>query len=288
MNTIQDISVTLIDENPDNDKIFNMNDIDHLAEMIDSQGFRGAIEVMEKGDGRYEIVAGHRRYRAYISLGHKTIPCIVSPKMSDVEKTKTLISSNINSRKMDPIDYARAIQYYTEKVCIPEKLNKEEECMRFFGISRPQYYRYLRILGLNDRLLAYASVPNFPYTALVDNSLPEDTQTKIADILDRETLTYKESNPSLFSKHEVEAIVEKGKREEKAKPLPYVAAVTPVSRPVIEIQNIEEKDETEEILEIISHITSQVEQVYDFLEENSENNEVQAAIATLKNLIMDI
>lgn len=292
MTKIEDIKINLIDENPDNEKIFNMNDVDKLAQMIESQGFFGAIEVMEKGDGRYEILSGHRRFRAYKSLEKTSIPCIVSKTMNEYDKAKILISSNINNRRMEPVDYARAIEYYTKKVCEPLKLNKEEECMRFFGISRPQYYRYLRILGLSDRLLTYVKNPSFPYTALVDQSLKEEEQKKVEDLLDYEVKTYANNDIGSLSKNTVEIIVEKAKRPPKSKPKDVPLVEINKEFEIIDKTKPEYdpvKDDAETITNSINHITGQLE-ILDVLIDNAPklDGSVKEAFKQLEKQVKEL
>ena len=102
--TIVDIPVEKIDINPDNADVFNMSDNAELVKEISEHGFLGGIEVVEDGNGRYEIVNGRRRFAAVKSLGWEKIPCIIYKPMDPITKAKKLISSNsrpINFRTED-------------------------------------------------------------------------------------------------------------------------------------------------------------------------------------------
>ena len=55
---------------PDND------DVQSLANSIERGGLLNPIIVRRK-DGWYEIIAGHRRFRAFNQLGYKQIPAII-------------------------------------------------------------------------------------------------------------------------------------------------------------------------------------------------------------------
>ncbi len=167
---LTNIPIELIDENPDNEKIFNMNDVDTLSRTIEKEGFTGAIEVLKKPDGRYEISSGHRRYRAIKELGKKTIPCIISTYTDETTRAKKLLSSNINNRILSPLDWARALQYYTEKVAIPSgkttKAEIVEDCSNYFNWSRSKYYRYYTISKLQPELQELCIDEDFPSSAL--------------------------------------------------------------------------------------------------------------------------
>lgn len=165
---IINLSIELIDVNPDNDKIFNMNDIDFLAEGIEEDGFQGAIEVYKKSNGRYEISSGHRRFLAAQKKNYKNIPCIVKENVSDIERAKNLIGSNIRNRKLNPMDYARSIKYYKDNVLKPQKFKGDtrKEVSRFFGISESQVHKYEVLLKLIEPLQKKSENREVSFSAL--------------------------------------------------------------------------------------------------------------------------
>lgn len=164
---VVNLELDLIDENPDNEHIFNMDDIDALAKSIEEEGFSGAIEVFKKPDGRYEISAGHRRYQAMKRLGRKTIPAIVSASVDNISRAKKLLSSNINNRVLTPLDMARAVEYYKENVLKPSgfKGNMRQALMDFFNKSGTQIHRYEAIMKMIPELQELSNNPMFPFTA---------------------------------------------------------------------------------------------------------------------------
>ena len=115
----KEIPIDLIDPNPMNSQIFNMDGIDRLADAIKYAGFidGSPIGVFKKSDGRYELYSGERRYLACKSLGMEKIPAIVSPQPKDeVSRWKLLLLSNLNGREYRPLDLARAIDAYKTHV----------------------------------------------------------------------------------------------------------------------------------------------------------------------------
>lgn len=192
---IKNIPLENIEENPINEQIFNMNGIEQLAETIKKEGFSGSIEVIDLGNGHYQIYSGHRRYRAVKSLGYPTIPCTIEEKPDDTMLMRKLLSSNIQTRKMLPLDYARAIAEY-EKVLKAEgfKGNKREEIARFFNTSGGQIYRYVAISKMIPRLQEMTNEPEFPYTAFLDaNNFNKSQQEELADKIEY----YMQAHPDL-------------------------------------------------------------------------------------------
>lgn len=178
-----DIAVDLIDENIDNEAIFNMDGIEELAEGIRNEGFKGAITVYKKSDGRYEVSSGHRRLRAAKILNLKAIPCVVYDMPDDIERGIALLSSNIRNRTMKPMDWARAIKYYHE---LKNKAQKGSRLSimspeQFFNFSRQSIFRYMSLNKLNAKLQELANNPDFAYSsfARAANQLNEDEQNEL-------------------------------------------------------------------------------------------------------------
>lgn len=161
------LPIELIDEHPDNETVFNMDFIAELAEVM-ADGYYGAIEVYQKDDGRYEILSGHRRFRARKLNGEKTIPAIISEKPSEIERAKRLILSNIHNRVLTPLDYARCIEYYIDHVLVPSgfKGDKTKECSKVFMKSTTHIKRYLALNKMIPEIKELLITTTFPFTAL--------------------------------------------------------------------------------------------------------------------------
>ncbi len=189
------ISLDLIDENPDNSSVFNMDKIQELADGIEEEGFLGAINVLKKPDGRYEISSGHRRYRAMKKLGRETIPCIVSELPEDYERGLRLLSSNIRNRELGPMDWARAVKYYQDlrkkqkndgdKNAYTGRLR--EDTAKFFGKPVTQIGRYEALNKLIPELQEMANDPIYPWVAIATASpLSPDDQKLLYEALQKQ------------------------------------------------------------------------------------------------------
>ena len=77
LNTMQvrEIPLDQIEENPDNS--YAQTGIDELAESIEVIGLQQPLVVVPVEDGRFRILAGHRRRSALKMLERKTAPCVV-------------------------------------------------------------------------------------------------------------------------------------------------------------------------------------------------------------------
>ena len=175
------IPLDQIDENPENAEIFNMDNIDSLADGIQENGFLGAINVLKKPDGRYEISSGHRRYRAMRALGRETIPCIVDPYPDDdVERVLKLISSNIRNRELHPMDWARVISRYIEAIKSRGFTgNVRNKAAEYFKMAPANINRYLCLLRLIPELQEIANDPDYAFSAFTSASTMDEADQKL-------------------------------------------------------------------------------------------------------------
>ena len=180
------LPIDCIFANPDNEKIFNMNDIDGLVTSIQETGFNGTIEVFELEKNKYEVISGHRRLLAARKAGLKEVPVIIQQIHGEADKAKNLVLSNIHNREISAMDKARAIEYYIDHVLKIEqpKCNTQNEVARIFNIS-VSTVKYLRRLLKYDKSLQDLVDKNLvPYAALIDViKLDEDEQKELAQAL---------------------------------------------------------------------------------------------------------
>lgn len=187
------IPVEKLIENPLNETIFNM-DISSLLKVIRENGFQGTIEVYDLENGTYEISSGHRRFRAAKECGIKEIPCYILDKpQNETESKIRLLESNLTSRKLSPLDYARSITFYMNEVLggangrVFGGGGKRQQAADFFEISDTKAKRYISILNLPEELQQYADIIDFPYDSLQEarDCTPEEIK-RIKELIDEE------------------------------------------------------------------------------------------------------
>lgn len=113
---IKHLSLDLLDEHPENAKIFRELDeqeIGHLAGSMKEAGLVDPIVVWPKEDGRYEIISGAQRVKAAKKLNWEKIECIIEDDEEGINGKKAelrLIDANLYGRNLSPMDYARAFK----------------------------------------------------------------------------------------------------------------------------------------------------------------------------------
>lgn len=117
--------------------------LDELASSIQAQGVVQPIVARPIAGGRYEIVAGERRWRAAKKIGLKVIPAVVR-SMEDRAAMAVALVENIQRADLNPLEEATALKRLMDSV------NKTHESIaEAVGRSRAQVTNMLRLLELN-------------------------------------------------------------------------------------------------------------------------------------------
>ncbi len=117
-----------------------------LADSIRERGLLNPITVNARTDGKYDLIAGQRRFMAYQRLGQMSIPCIIREELDDVDATVVSLIENVHRADMNPIDKARAYQRLYESLGSYSLVAKQA------NVSVTTVTRYLRLLNLTPSL----------------------------------------------------------------------------------------------------------------------------------------
>ena len=105
---VEDIPIDLIDDFPNHPFKVRMDGT--MARLVESVGQYGVLEpclIRPKQDGRYEMVAGHRRKEACIMADCPSIRCIVQ-EMTDDQAVIIMVDSNLHREETLPSEKAFA------------------------------------------------------------------------------------------------------------------------------------------------------------------------------------
>lgn len=95
-----------IDPNPRQPRgEFNAEKLQELTESIRDYGILEPLLVVEKSGGRYELIAGERRWRAAVALKLKAVPVLVR-QADDLEKLELSLIENLQRQDLNPIEEA--------------------------------------------------------------------------------------------------------------------------------------------------------------------------------------
>lgn len=201
---IREIPIGLIDDFPDHPfKVIDNEEMLKLAESIMENGVLNPAILRPKEDGRYEIVAGHRRKRACILAGLDTLrsevveldrdQAVIYMVDSNIQRTEILPSEKAFSYKMR-LEAMKRQGKRTDLTSVPtaQKSSKtsRELLGEAVGESQDQIRRYIRLTELIPELLEMVDEGKIALRPAVELSyLPEDMQTEIFKHIEFEDCT---------------------------------------------------------------------------------------------------
>lgn len=94
-------------------QVFDKRQIQELAHTIDEHGLLQPIVLRQYEAGKYEIIAGERRFRAMQLLQWEEAPAIVE-KMSDRESASLALIENLQRSQLSSVEEARAYRKLME------------------------------------------------------------------------------------------------------------------------------------------------------------------------------
>jgi ParB family chromosome partitioning protein len=118
-----------------------------LAESIKARGVIQPVLVRPVSGGRYELIAGERRWRAAQIAELDTIPAVVR-RHDDAASLELAVIENMAREDLNPVDEARACAGLVEEL----GLTREEVGLRV-GRSRVAVSNLIRLLDLPDEAL---------------------------------------------------------------------------------------------------------------------------------------
>lgn len=108
---IRRLAINLLDDHPANVRDdLGDDDLMALADSIRTIGLLQPLVVAPKPDGRFEILAGHRRRAALLFAGEETAPCVVRPRLERGPALELMLAENLQRRTLNPIEEANAYQ----------------------------------------------------------------------------------------------------------------------------------------------------------------------------------
>ncbi len=150
---LKSLSISSIEPLPGNPrKHFDEGALDELAASIATRGVIQPIIVRPKGAGRYQLVAGERRWRAAQKARLHQIPALVRD-LDEREVMALALIENLQREDLNPVEEARAYQRLSDQEGMTQA-----EIARMVEKSRSHVANIQRLLGLPDDVLNLVEV----------------------------------------------------------------------------------------------------------------------------------
>ena len=132
-------------------KVFNQESLQELTNSIKQNGVIQPIIVRKDKNlvGKFEIIAGERRWLASQNAGLHEIPVVILD-VNDEKSLEFAIVENIQRQDLNAIEEAQGYQRL-----IDEFSYNQEKLAKFIGKSRSYIANSLRLLGLPKEVISY-------------------------------------------------------------------------------------------------------------------------------------
>lgn len=124
-----------------------------LQELVDSIRQHGIIQplIVRRADGRHELIAGERRWRAAQELGLAEVPVIIRTA-SDLEVLELSLIENLQRTDLNPIEEAQGYARLAEEFGM-----RQEDIALKVGRSRAAVANAIRLLDLHPQIQTWVA-----------------------------------------------------------------------------------------------------------------------------------
>ena len=163
--------------------------LDELAQSIKSSGVIQPVLVRERSAGKYEIVAGERRWRAAQRAGLMKVPVVVRD-VPDEKRLELALIENIQRENLNPIDEGKAYKRLADELHLTQ-----EEIAELVGKDRATVANYQRLLALPSEVQREVSsgALSMGHARALIGLVDEATQLRIARDIRSRNLSVRET-----------------------------------------------------------------------------------------------
>ncbi|MCY6383178.1 ParB/RepB/Spo0J family partition protein [Hoeflea prorocentri] len=194
----QFVPIEFVSRNPNNPRRnFDESDLEDLARSINQHGIVQPVVVRPMGDGRYEIIAGERRWRAAQRAGLVEIPVLIRD-VDDRMALEIAIVENVQRSDLNPLDEALGYEQL-----IADHGYTQNDLGDIIGKSRSHVANSLRLLKLPEKvrdMLSDGALTAGHARAIASTSDPVKLARQIVSkgmsVRDAERLAQKDGEPA--------------------------------------------------------------------------------------------
>ncbi len=140
---VEQIPLEAIERNPFQTRSYmSENSLEELTESIKAAGVIEPVIVRKAEGGRYQLIAGERRWAASKRAGKKTIPAVVV-QVSNEQAMEMTIIENLQREDLNALDQATAYERLSREFGLTQ-----EQMAQKTGKPRSEVANYLRLLKL--------------------------------------------------------------------------------------------------------------------------------------------
>src|SRR5437879_10482319 len=163
-----------------------------LQELVDSIRQHGIIQplIVRRIDGRHELIAGERRWRAAQELGLGEVPVIIRTA-SNLEVLELSLIENLQRTDLNPIEEAQGYSRLAEEFGM-----RQEDIALKVGRSRASVANAIRLLDLHPQIQTWVAqdLLSVGHPKVLLGVTPTEDQLRLAETIWRRNPTVRQTN----------------------------------------------------------------------------------------------
>src|SRR3984893_11526496 len=173
------VPIDQIDPNP-NQPRQHMGD---LSELIASIGEKGIIEplVVRQRAGRFQIVAGERRYQAAVQVGLRELPAVIRDA-DETEMLELALIENLQRKDLTPFEESEALEGLAESCGYTH-----EDLARRLGKSRTSVTESLALNAMPEEVRNLCRLADISAKSLLLQVVRQNTAAKMTQLIEKIT-----------------------------------------------------------------------------------------------------
>jgi len=171
------IPIKDIDANPHQPRQV-LGDLSDLTASIREKGVLEPILVRRHG-GRYQIVAGERRYRAAIQAGLVELPCVVHDA-TEAEVMELALLENLQRKDLTPFEEAEGL-----KSLVDNHAYTHERMAEILGRSRTSITETLSLAAMPEDVRDQCRLADIQSKSLLLQVVRQSSPQKMSDLIER-------------------------------------------------------------------------------------------------------
>ncbi|UCF69191.1 MAG: ParB/RepB/Spo0J family partition protein [Acidobacteriota bacterium] len=246
------ISIELLEPNPDQPRREHQG-VEELAESIREKGILEPMLVRPMGGGRFQIIAGERRYRAACHVGLTQVPCI-ELDVDDRGCLEISLIENLQRKDLTAFEEAEAIS----RLC-DEFAYTHEQVARKLGKSRTSITELLSLTRMPESVKVACRRADITSKSTLMEIVRQRSEAAMLALV-------RQIAEEELTRDEVRERKREGRRPERdaGEPRPYVFHYRPANREfALSLRFQQEVVEPRELLSVLREIVRDLEQQID-------------------------
>jgi len=172
------VPIDSIDPNPNQPRQV-MGDLSELIASIAEKGIIEPLVVRQRGNNRFQIIAGERRYQASVQAGLRELPVVIR-EVDDTEVLELALIENLQRKDLTPFEESEALQGLSDRCGYTH-----EDLARRLGKSRTSITESLTLNAMPEEVRNLCRLADISSKSLLLQVVRQNTPEKMTALVEK-------------------------------------------------------------------------------------------------------